>query len=178
MEAPELQDMVLAPGDWWLGIGRHGLRTLLGSCVAVVLWHPRRRIGGMCHVVLPARVIRSPGGLSGRYADEALELLAEAVARHGTRPGEYRTGLYGGAQMLAGLSQPRPDGRCSDVACRNLETVRQLLDEWGFPRGEEDTGGTRYRTLRLDLASGELLVHHGARPLPTAGQARPPKPGA
>ena len=30
-------------------------RTLLGSCVAMTLYHPKRRIGGMSHYLLPTR---------------------------------------------------------------------------------------------------------------------------
>ena len=169
MTTVPFQEVVLGPGDWWVGDAQYRVRTLLGSCVAVVLWHPTRRIGGMCHVVLPARVVRSTGGLSGRYADEALELLADALGDRGTQPREYRTGLYGGSRMLAGLARASAsDPKCTDVACRNLDTVRKLLGTWGFRLAEEDSGGTRYRTLRFDVWSGELQVQHGARPLPTA----------
>ena len=43
-------DVVLGPGDLYFGRGEHQVRTLLGSCVGITLWHPRAYLGGMCHV--------------------------------------------------------------------------------------------------------------------------------
>lgn len=54
-------DIFLQPGEWYFGEGNTRVRTTLGSCVAIVLWHPVRRIGGMCHYMLPSR---------GRPSDE------------------------------------------------------------------------------------------------------------
>jgi chemotaxis protein CheD len=31
------------------------IRTVLGSCVSITLWHPVKRVGGMCHFLLPTR---------------------------------------------------------------------------------------------------------------------------
>src|SRR5690606_5865574 len=45
----------LLPGALWFGTGDVRLHTLLGSCVAITLWHPRYRYGGMCHFMLPGR---------------------------------------------------------------------------------------------------------------------------
>ena len=42
----------LLPGELYFG-QRHLLKTLLGSCVAITLWHPQRQLGGMCHFLLP-----------------------------------------------------------------------------------------------------------------------------
>ena len=42
-------EIFLQPGELWFGDEQTRIRTILGSCVAVTLWHPGRRIGGMCH---------------------------------------------------------------------------------------------------------------------------------
>ncbi|MFM2120003.1 MAG: hypothetical protein RL722_1471, partial [Pseudomonadota bacterium] len=52
------EELLILPGQLWFGPGGERapvLRTLLGSCVAVTLWHPGRQLGGMCHYLLPAR---------------------------------------------------------------------------------------------------------------------------
>ena len=46
-------EVVLAPGQVSFATCPTRLRTLLGSCVAFTFWHPQRRIGGMCHFMLP-----------------------------------------------------------------------------------------------------------------------------
>ena len=68
--------VVLSAGDFHFGSGQTRISTLLGSCVSITLWHPRKHIGGMCHYLLPART-RKPGEPpDGRYGDEALAAMA------------------------------------------------------------------------------------------------------
>jgi hypothetical protein len=58
----------------------HTLRTLLGSCVAITLWHPTRRIGGMCHFLLPERKRRTNEPPDGRYGDEAVAEMVKVLS--------------------------------------------------------------------------------------------------
>ena len=44
-----LADLVLQPGEWFFGQSPNRISTLLGSCVAVTVWHPILRCGGLCH---------------------------------------------------------------------------------------------------------------------------------
>lgn len=63
-------------GRYIFGDSHTRVRTLLGSCVAIVVWHPQRKIGGMCHYVLPNRKAVAGRPLDGRYANEAMEIFA------------------------------------------------------------------------------------------------------
>ena len=45
-------DVFLMPGEHFVGDARHRIRTLLGSCVSITLWHPQRRVGAMSHFLL------------------------------------------------------------------------------------------------------------------------------
>jgi chemotaxis protein CheD len=83
-------DVFLGPGDLYFGDRTVRIRTLLGSCVAVTLWHPFARIGGMCHYVVPSRRhLGKTNELSGHYADEAIDLLLKEI--HVTQP--FRTSI-------------------------------------------------------------------------------------
>ena len=59
LASPEPIDVFLQPGDFYFGEAGTRIRTLLGSCVAITLWHPILHIGGMCHIMLPERGERS-----------------------------------------------------------------------------------------------------------------------
>ena len=85
----------LYPGDYHFDRKGSCLRTLLGSCVAITLWHPRLRIGGMCHFLLPGRLRTPSMPFDGKYADEALALLAEEMAAAGPQDElcAYRSGI-------------------------------------------------------------------------------------
>src|ERR1035437_2343746 len=79
-------EIFLDPGEYFVGDARFKVRTLLGSCASMVLWHPRMQYGAMSHFLLSTRKTgeaRSnvgsdavkPRQLEGKYADEALELM-------------------------------------------------------------------------------------------------------
>ncbi|WP_433087003.1 chemotaxis protein CheD [Dactylosporangium sp. CA-052675] len=146
-------DVFLYPGGFHFACAGTRISTLLGSCVAVCLWHPRRRIGGMCHFMLPSRH-RGPGTPGdGRYADGAFELFLRELARTGTRPAQYRTKIFGGgAQLTEG-----------EVAGANVAAGLALLDRHGFAAPTGDVGGGGARFLRFDLATGDVWVRRNER---------------
>lgn len=39
-------EVFLLPGELWFDDDETRIRTILGPCVAVTLWHPARKIGG------------------------------------------------------------------------------------------------------------------------------------
>jgi chemotaxis protein CheD len=156
---PDVLEVFLGPGDAYFGEERTRIRTVLGSCIAIVLWHPVLRIGGMCHFVLPARP-RARGGepLDGRYANEAMQLLLAELRRSRTRPREYRARLFGGGHMFAAM---REAGGMAALCERNVEAGRTLLLDAGFGIESEDLGGEGHRQLSFDLWSGDVWLRRG-----------------
>lgn len=151
------EQLMLMPGQMHFGDKAASLRTLLGSCVAITLWHPLRRIGGMCHFLLPTRT-RSPSDpLDGRYGDEAVEAMVAAVQRAGTRPDEYHAHLYGGADTM-----PEGSGLKFNVGERNIEKGWSLIDRHGFQLQGVDVGEDVPRTVTLVMSSGEVDMRRGA----------------
>lgn len=73
----DLTDIFLQPGEYFVADAQYQLRTMLGSCVSVTLWHPIKRMGAMSHFLLPTRgeFVRGVRALDARYGDEALELM-------------------------------------------------------------------------------------------------------
>ncbi|WP_148861047.1 chemotaxis protein CheD [Marinobacter fonticola] len=147
-------DIFLQPGDWYFGEAGTQIRTLLGSCVAVTLWHPRQKRGGMCHYMLPG-THPDRNALNGRYGEDALQLLMQAVARHGDRPGEYETKLFGGADMF-GVHAGN-----ETVAERNVKAARVFAARYGLKVKSHSLGGTCYRQLVFNLADGNVWVRQG-----------------
>lgn len=148
-----LLEVFLNPGEFHFGRGDTRISTLLGSCVSITLWHPRRRIGGMCHYMLTGRN-RPPGAsLDGRYADEAFALFLEHVAAAGTRPAEYQAKLFGGANMLNDLA-----GSNIDIGRRNIAHARELLATQNIALLSEHVGGNGRRKLHFDLWSGDVWL--------------------
>ena len=76
-----LREIFLKPGDWHFRGPDLLLCTLLGSCIAITLWHPQRRIGGMFRFLLPHRAAAQKTTLEGRYGEEAVAAMHQAGAR-------------------------------------------------------------------------------------------------
>jgi len=149
---------MLAPGDFYFGRGRMRIHTLLGSCVAITMWHPVRRIGGMCHYLLPSRG-NNRRLAQGYYAEEAVEFFLRAIAREDTRPGEYEVKLFGGGNMFKSLAHAAGSVSVSES---NIEIGRRLLRAHGFRIKAADLGGAHHRRLYLELWSGDVWVQHGS----------------
>ncbi|ABC30441.1 Chemotaxis protein, stimulates methylation of MCP protein [Hahella chejuensis KCTC 2396] len=156
-KAPQdILEVYLDPGEWYFSDADTRMKTLLGSCVAVVLWHPQKRLGGMCHYMLPQRNgAASNQGLDGRYADEAMQLLVDALRKERTRPQEYEVKIFGGSSMLEGSS--------INVSKRNIEAAYRLLKQHGFRLVGEDLGGRAHRNLVFDVWSGDVWLRKGSR---------------
>jgi chemotaxis protein CheD len=152
------QNLFLMPGQWYFGQAPALIRTLLGSCVAISLWHPKRRLGGMCHFLLPARKGAPAAQLDGRYGEEAIELLVRALVKAGTRPSDYVAHLYGGADTM-----PDQAGVKFNVGERNIEQGWTLIDKHGFQLDGVDVGDFVPRTVILTLATGQVEVRRGGR---------------
>lgn len=165
----DVRDVLLHTGQFHFGGGRLRLRTLLGSCIAVTLWHPARRIGGMCHYMLPAPVVTgaTAGPLNGLYATDAVRLFLREMSITGTKPSDYVVKMFGGGSMFPEHSstsacstecEPAVRVACRDVPCKNILTGHELLEAEGFRLSAEDVGGTGSRTVIFEVWSGDVWV--------------------
>ncbi|WP_409525196.1 chemotaxis protein CheD [Nitrincola sp. MINF-07-Sa-05] len=151
-------EIFLQPGELYFGGRDTRIRTLLGSCVSLVIWHPQLHVGGMCHFMLPGRA-RSPQTLlDGRYADEAMELLLVDIRKIGAPPSEYRLKMFGGGNMFPGIT--RADA--SHIGSKNVQTARELSERYGFTCVSEHVEGSGHRYLIFDVWSGIVSLRHSA----------------
>ncbi|MDE3021743.1 MAG: chemotaxis protein CheD [Pseudomonadota bacterium] len=156
MDRPgKIVDVFLRPGDFCFGDSTTRIRTLLGSCVSITVWHPLLHIGGMCHYMLPSRK-NSDSKLDGRYAEDAMKFLIHKMKQSGTLPVEYEVKMFGGGNMFPHLNWPAQ----TDVSSRNIERGRQLLKEYGLLLKAEHLGGYGHRRLIFDIWSGHVQVRH------------------
>jgi chemotaxis protein CheD len=153
-----VMDVFLQPGEYYFGDQETRIRTLLGSCVAITMWHPERRIGGMCHCLLPERAGPAQAdGLDGRYVDEAIAwLLCEAV-RDDSNPADYHVKLFGGGNMFGKL------GVTSNVQIgnKNAITAQRILAGIGLSAKATDLGGQVHRSLIFEVGTGDVWVKRG-----------------
>ena len=149
---PSQGEVVLNPGGFCFAAEGTRIRTLLGSCISITLWHPQRRIGGMCHYMNPSRSQPvGPHDLDGRYADEAMQLFGNALDRTGTRPQEYEVKMFGGGTQFSTAG-----GSALDVCRDSVTAGLHLLDRYGYTLSARHLGGAGFRRVDLDLATGQV----------------------
>lgn len=129
----------------------------LGSCVAVVVYDPTRRIAGMLHFMLPVSSV-SPGKgreAPGMFADTGVPLLFEKLYAFGCRKPELIVKVAGGGSLQEG-------GDAFQIGPRNVAMLRYMFERTGVRVAAEDVGGRRSRTVKIAVATGLVTVRSGA----------------
>lgn len=157
MQEPEhILEVFLHQGEVYFGDRETRIRTVLGSCVAITMWHPELKLGGMCHYMLPTRRKHGHHGLNGKYADEALALMLAEIHQAGTHASDYQIKLFGGGNMfLRAKKSTEPN-----VGTRNVEFGRQLLKKHGLTIHAEHILGHGHRNLIFNIWSGDVWMKH------------------
>lgn len=158
---PHVIEIFLQPGEWYFSGADTRIRTVLGSCVSLTLWHQRTKMGGMCHYMLPSRGNKTPGPLDGRYADEAVEILLREARSAGIKKEECEFKMFGGGNMFPGV---RTLTAKMQVPTRNVIAMHRLGKHHGLRISAVDVGGSGHRHIMFDIWSGDVWVrHHGDR---------------
>ena len=125
------------------------LQTVLGSCLGVVLYDEVNNIMGMTHILLPCSEGRPKSDLPGKYADDALPCLYNAIIKKGGKHENIKAKIAGGARMF----QTSVDYSNNDVGSANICAVKKQLSILSIPIKGEDTGGNTGRKMELDPQS-------------------------
>jgi chemotaxis protein CheD len=149
----DLIDIFLRPGELFVGDQGYQIRTILGSCVSITLWHAPSRMGGMSHFLLPTRSGSSgDAALDGRYGDEALRLMLDELQKCGLRPDDCEAKIFGGGNMFPGHDL----AGAMRVGQRNGEAARELLQCQGIPVASESLFGDGHRQIIFDVGNGDV----------------------
>lgn len=127
----------------------------LGSCIAVCLYDPAIRVGGMLHYQLPdskidkARAKKTPF----MFADTGMEVLIEKLLSMEANKKRMQVKIAGAATIHIG-----PKG--FDVGKRNHLAIRRILWKKGMFIDAEDIGGTSPRNMYMNIANGTITVRN------------------
>jgi chemotaxis protein CheD len=108
------------PGEYSAHAEELVIATTLGSCIACCLWDRRLRVGGMNHFMLP----EGSGSDGGRFGTFAMEKLINALLKLGARRGSLEAKLFGGGQVLSGMTTLNIGERNARFAMDFLQTER------------------------------------------------------
>lgn len=151
------EQITVGIGECRIGRAPASLSTVaLGSCVAVMAWDWKLKLGGLLHIMLPdssidpRRAARDPHV----FADTGVAELLRALLARGAARRRLSWCLTGGASMMAGTPH-------FETGKRNELAVKKTFRSLGLFAEEEDLGGTESRSVRFDLSSGRIVVRTG-----------------
>ena len=147
------------------------VRTVLGSCVAVILHVPRLRLSALCHAQMPERRedpsflddasdcgCEDPDDEDLKYVSCSIRYMLDELGRRGVTRQEIVATLVDGGNVVRNI-----DRRWS-VGSRNVQIARLALAKEGIPISYMDIGGTRGRVVEhvSDRNHTRVRYHEGA----------------
>ena len=120
------QAVKLLPGEYYVTDKDLLLVTVLGSCVAACIRDCYSGIGGMNHFMLPdgGGDAGSPLNASARYGTYAMEILINQLLKLGARRGNLEAKVFGGGNVLDGLTVANVGQRNADFVLKFLQTEK------------------------------------------------------
>lgn len=126
----------------------------LGSCVGVALYDPKKKVGGLAHIMLPdSRVVKENSNLA-KFADTAIDWMINEMITQGADRKKIQAKIFGGANMFPELtSQPQ-----LMIGERNIKAVCEKLRHYSIPLLAKDIGGNDGRTIFFETETGLVIV--------------------
>lgn len=130
----------------------------LGSCIAVCLYDPVTRIGGLLHFLLPeSRINQARAQVQPHaFADTGIPLLFQSAYARGLNKKSCVVKLLGGADVTGdGTKASMGVGKRNALAARNILWRNSVLVK------AEALGGSTARTVTLHLEDGRIEISNG-----------------
>lgn len=127
------------------------VRTILGSCVAVCMYHAPTRAASICHAVYAGK--GKGAGTDTRYVIDAVHCMHRYFAKKHLQPSRVDVKIFGGASAIAGNLKPS-----LLFENRSVENALHELKKLGYDPVVADTGGDQSRELFFEFSTGHVYV--------------------
>jgi chemotaxis protein CheD len=138
----------LYPGAIFISPEPYLITTILGSCVAICIYDPVLKIGGMNHYMLP--LWNGQGLASPRYGNIAIKKIIDNIESLGSNRSNLKVKLFGGAEIISTTISQFMIGE------RNIHIAKDILHEEKIPVIASSVGGKLGRKIIFDTYTGEV----------------------
>jgi chemotaxis protein CheD len=137
-------------------VGRSGdtlVTYALGSCLALMIYDPVEKVGGLLHAMLPHSKINPVKAKINPYifVDTGVPLLFREVYTLGGKKSRMIV-------KAAGCATPLDNVEMFKIGERNFILLNRLLLKNNVPLSSKDVGGSISRTVYFDLATGQVVI--------------------
>ncbi|WP_243289854.1 chemotaxis protein CheD [Bacillus sp. FJAT-47783] len=127
----------------------------LGSCVGVIIYHEKKKMAGLAHIMLPnSTLAKSETVNEAKYADTAISKLIHHFLAMGIPSCSLKAKMAGGSQMFSF----RSTSDIMRIGPRNVASVKDELKKHGIPIISEDVGGNSGRTIEFNPETCKLYI--------------------
>ena len=125
----------------------------LGSCIAVAVYDPAVKVGGLLHFMLPDSALDAAKAKEtpAMFADTGIPLLFKSCYQLGAEKKRMVVKVAGGASILDESNSFR-------IGQKNIMAMRKLFWCNNVLIDAEDTGKNVNRTVRLDMRTGKVFI--------------------
>ncbi len=156
----ELPIVYLKPAEICITDTPSVVRTVLGSCLAITMFHSRLNISAICHALLPEPDVQDadndapPNTL--KYITLVIPEMLARLKEYGIALEELEVKMFGGADLLTNRKErnvnQQPVGRL------NVLKAHAVLESYGLTVRGSDVGGNLGRKIFLYTHTGEVLL--------------------
>ncbi len=125
------------------------ITTILGSCVAVCLYDPIMKTGGINHYMLP--FWNGNGLATPKYGNIAIDRLIDELLKKGCYKNNLVAKVFGGGNITQMVSNTY------NIHQRNISIARTVLEAHDIPVIKSSVGGDQGRKIQFNPVSGKVL---------------------
>jgi chemotaxis protein CheD len=133
------------------------IKCVLGSCLAVCLFDPEVKVGGIGHFMLPTRLDRDGDRRSHYYGMYVMDLLINEMMKLGAQRDRFQAQAFGAARTLTLCEQ------ATISAMQNAAFITSYLKREKIPLLSSDLGGDQLRAVYFCTDTGRALVKRPSR---------------
>ena len=154
-----MQRLVVDIAEFVVSKEPDGLLTTyaLGSCIAVVIHDPVIQAAGMIHYMLPLSSTNPEKAKvkPAMFADTGVPLLFHSMYGLGSKKEDLVVKVAGGGHLY-------DDHGVFEIGKRNYTVLRRMLWKTNVLVAAEDVGGSKSRTVSIEVSTGRCVVRSAA----------------
>jgi len=156
----ELPIVYLKPAEICITDKPSVVRTVLGSCLAITMFHPQSNLSAICHALLPEPDLHDaedegpPNKL--KYVILVIPEMLAQLKEYGIALEELEVKMFGGADLLTNRKDRKVNQQ--PVGRLNIIKARSLLEAQGLKIRVSDVGGSLGRKIFFYTHTGEVLL--------------------
>jgi chemotaxis protein CheD len=135
--------------------------TVLGSCISIIMYNENRRIGSICHAVMPslthAKKCHRPVKNIFQYVDSSVEWMISRFNEYGIPKINIEVKIFGGAEIFSTGEAGKNDFA---VGRKNVEAALGIIEQKQLKLKAWNIGGNKGRRLVFYTDTGDVITKY------------------